>query len=65
MRNAENFVITSEQFQEFLDQHKNVSCLVPESNDAMRYSYLILDEYVSINMITHIVLFQGVAFSPG
>ena len=27
-------------------RHKSVSCLVPESNDAMRNSYLILDEYM-------------------
>ena len=44
---AERFVVTDEQFQAFIDQHRSVSCLVPESNTDMRYSYLILDEYVS------------------
>ena len=46
-REAERFVVTDEQFQEFVDRHGSVDCLVPESNTAMRYSYLILDEYVS------------------
>ena len=44
--NAETFVITDEQFHSFLEQHKDVPQLVPESNTVMRDSYLILDEYV-------------------
>ena len=81
IRNAEGFVITETEFEDFLQRHKDVPCLVPESNDTvslfeilklglwhvwtilklylgklykvsfllqqMRYSYLILDEYVS------------------
>ena len=47
LRNAELFVISDEQFQTFVDRHRSVGCLVPESNSAMRYSYIILDEYVS------------------
>ena len=47
LRNAERFVVTDEQFQSFVDRHSSVSCLVPESNSKMRYSYLIVDEYVS------------------
>ncbi|XP_064080498.1 LOW QUALITY PROTEIN: S-adenosylmethionine-dependent nucleotide dehydratase RSAD2-like [Macrobrachium nipponense] len=46
IRHAEEFVISDEEFQTFLDRHKEVPCLVPESNEAMRYSYLILDEYM-------------------
>ncbi|XP_041809496.1 radical S-adenosyl methionine domain-containing protein 2 [Chelmon rostratus] len=46
LREAERFVISDEQFQEFLDRHSSVSCLVPESNEKMRNSYLILDEYM-------------------
>uniref|UniRef100_A0AAQ5ZJY2 S-adenosylmethionine-dependent nucleotide dehydratase RSAD2 n=1 Tax=Amphiprion ocellaris TaxID=80972 RepID=A0AAQ5ZJY2_AMPOC len=46
LREAERFVISDQQFQEFLDRHSNVSCLVPESNEKMRNSYLILDEYM-------------------
>uniref|UniRef100_A0A8D2QKE1 S-adenosylmethionine-dependent nucleotide dehydratase RSAD2 n=1 Tax=Zonotrichia albicollis TaxID=44394 RepID=A0A8D2QKE1_ZONAL len=46
LREAEKFVISDEDFDRFLDRHKNVSCLVPESNQKMRDSYLILDEYM-------------------
>ncbi|KAM9273661.1 S-adenosylmethionine-dependent nucleotide dehydratase RSAD2 [Cariama cristata] len=46
LREAEKFVITDEEFEQFLDRHKDVSCLVPESNQKMRDSYLILDEYM-------------------
>ena len=45
-RNAENFVITNDQFNGFLQRHASVPQLVPESNTMMRNSYLILDEYV-------------------
>ena len=47
IRNAETFVVTDEQFETFVQRHKSVSQLVPESNTTMRNSYLILDEYVS------------------
>ena len=47
-KNAEGFVITDEQFQSFVQLHKSVRQLVPECNTAMRNSYLILDEYVSV-----------------
>uniref|UniRef100_H3DIV0 S-adenosylmethionine-dependent nucleotide dehydratase RSAD2 n=1 Tax=Tetraodon nigroviridis TaxID=99883 RepID=H3DIV0_TETNG len=46
LREAERFVISDLQFQDFLDKHSSVSCLVPESNEKMRNSYLILDEYM-------------------
>ncbi|XP_036904566.1 radical S-adenosyl methionine domain-containing protein 2 [Sturnira hondurensis] len=46
LREAEKFVISNEEFQEFLDRHQEVSCLVPECNDKMKDSYLILDEYM-------------------
>ncbi|KAM9355055.1 S-adenosylmethionine-dependent nucleotide dehydratase RSAD2 [Pholidichthys leucotaenia] len=46
LREAERFVISDQQFQEFLDRHSSISCLVPESNEKMRNSYLILDEYM-------------------
>lgn len=46
LREAERFVISPEQFQDFLDRHSSVACLVPESNQKMRDSYLILDEYM-------------------
>ncbi|XP_005998977.1 S-adenosylmethionine-dependent nucleotide dehydratase RSAD2 [Latimeria chalumnae] len=46
LRQAEKFVIDDEDFQKFLDHHKHIKCLVPESNQKMRDSYLILDEYM-------------------
>ncbi|NWV15125.1 RSAD2 protein, partial [Ptilonorhynchus violaceus] len=46
LREAEKFVISDKDFERFLDRHKDVSCLVPESNQKMRDSYLILDEYM-------------------
>ena len=45
-RNALTFIITDEQFERFLQRHQSVPQLVPESNNMMRDSYLILDEYV-------------------
>ncbi|XP_075963828.1 S-adenosylmethionine-dependent nucleotide dehydratase RSAD2 [Anarhichas minor] len=46
LREAERFVISEQLFQEFLERHSSVPCLVPESNEKMRNSYLILDEYM-------------------
>ncbi|XP_060081106.1 S-adenosylmethionine-dependent nucleotide dehydratase RSAD2-like isoform X2 [Ylistrum balloti] len=46
LRQAETFVVTEAEFQAFLDRHSSVACLVPESNEKMRNSYLILDEYM-------------------
>jgi len=47
LRNAEDLVITHSQFQAFLDRHapqKEQNRLVPEDNEAMENSYLLLDE---------------------
>ncbi|MEE6522816.1 hypothetical protein FKM82_021436 [Ascaphus truei] len=46
LRQAETFLISKEEFKHFLDRHKDIKCLVPESNQQMRDSYLILDEYM-------------------
>ncbi|KAK3089948.1 hypothetical protein FSP39_007889 [Pinctada imbricata] len=46
LRKAENFVISSEDFQRFLERHSSIDCLVAESNEKMKDSYLILDEYM-------------------
>jgi radical S-adenosyl methionine domain-containing protein 2 len=56
LRNAERFVITDDEFQQFLERHKSVKQLVPESNDAMRYSYIIVDEYVSTSALSFVVI---------
>ncbi|KAG8784514.1 Radical S-adenosyl methionine domain-containing protein 2 [Ceratobasidium sp. 428] len=44
LRDARDLLITKDRFQSFLDRHKEQACLVPEDNDAMRDSYLLLDE---------------------
>ncbi|KAJ1301179.1 hypothetical protein OPQ81_003590 [Rhizoctonia solani] len=44
LRDARSLLITKDQFQSFLVRHQNQDCLVPEDNDAMRDSYLNLDE---------------------
>jgi len=44
LRDARDLVITDEQFQAFLARHQCQSSLVPESNKAMKDSYLNLDE---------------------
>lgn len=45
-RDAQDLVITDDQFRSFNARHRDLSCLVPESNEDMRNSYLILDEYM-------------------
>jgi len=44
LRDAQELVITDEQFKAFEQRHKDLKCLVPESNEKMKDSYLILDE---------------------
>jgi len=44
LRDARKFIISKEQFQSFLDRHDSLGCLVPEPNDKMQNSYLVLDE---------------------
>lgn len=46
IRHAESYVVSEDDFRSFLDRHDSLSCLVPESNNFMRNSYLILDEYM-------------------
>jgi len=38
------FQITNEEFKQFIERHKEIKCMVAESNDNMKSSYLILDE---------------------
>lgn len=45
-RNAKRFVITNDQFASFCAKHEHLECFVPESNELMASSYLILDEYL-------------------
>jgi radical S-adenosyl methionine domain-containing protein 2 len=46
LRNANRFVITDDEFRKFCQDHSNNECFVPEPNNLMRDSYLILDEYM-------------------
>lgn len=43
-RDARSFLISDEQWNTFCNRHKSLTCFVPESNEAMKGSYLILDE---------------------
>lgn len=36
-RNVEEFLVTTDEFDEFLDRHRRVKCLVPESNENVSY----------------------------
>ena len=45
LRDARTMVVTSEQFDSFIKRHKKNNP-VPENNEDMRNSYLILDEYM-------------------
>jgi radical S-adenosyl methionine domain-containing protein 2 len=43
LRHAEDFYVTDEQFQSFLERHKHIPSLVPESNVKVTiYSFSIL-----------------------
>lgn len=46
LRDAKPFYISDEDFDAFLERHKSVPTLVPESNSKMQNSYLILDEFM-------------------
>lgn len=45
-RNATQFLVTEEQWRTFCDRHKHLKCYVPENNESMASSYLLLDEYM-------------------
>ncbi|KAF2438371.1 radical SAM enzyme [Karstenula rhodostoma CBS 690.94] len=45
-RDARDFLVTDEQWRTFCDRHKHLPCYVPEDNNSMASSYLLLDEYM-------------------
>jgi radical S-adenosyl methionine domain-containing protein 2 len=45
-RDARELLITTEQWQTFCEKHQHLDAFVPESNELMASSYLILDEYM-------------------
>ena len=46
LRDARKFIITDEEYDSFCRRHATQTSLVPESNQMMAKSYLILDEYL-------------------
>ncbi|KAN0070920.1 hypothetical protein V8E54_011085 [Elaphomyces granulatus] len=46
LRNANTFTITDAEYESFCIRHSHHPCFVPESNNVMKSSYLILDEYM-------------------
>ncbi|TDZ62047.1 Radical S-adenosyl methionine domain-containing protein 2 [Colletotrichum trifolii] len=45
-RDARSFLISEEQWQTFCERHKHLPCYVPEDNQTMAGSYLLLDEHM-------------------
>jgi radical S-adenosyl methionine domain-containing protein 2 len=45
-RDARDLLITTDQWRAFCEKHQHLDSFVPESNDLMASSYLILDEYM-------------------
>lgn len=45
-RDARTLLISKDQFDTFCSKHEHLECFVPEPNDLMASSYLILDEYL-------------------
>ena len=46
LRQVEPFLVTEEEWQTFITNHHDITVMVQESNEKMRNSYLILDEYM-------------------
>ena len=44
LRDVTKFQITKEEFEQFVERHKEIERMIAESNDTMKSSYLILDE---------------------
>ncbi|CZT22212.1 related to Radical S-adenosyl methionine domain-containing protein 2 [Ramularia collo-cygni] len=45
-RNVRDVLVSKEQFGDFCRRHEHLDCFVPETNELMAKSYLILDEYL-------------------
>ncbi|KAL8697831.1 MAG: hypothetical protein Q9201_006900 [Fulgogasparrea decipioides] len=46
LRDAQRFKISDDEYRSFCDRHEHQQSFVPESNEVMKSSYLILDEYM-------------------
>lgn len=54
LRDASRFLISKEEFDQFCDRHRTQTALVPEPNNLMKTSYLILDEHLRfLNKVTN------------
>ena len=51
LRNAEEMVVTSKEFQEFCERHKEISCLVPESNEQVRPDFHLLGFIITYKLV--------------
>lgn len=51
LREAQQFVISDEEFEGFLDLHREVSCLVPESNQKVVRSKHCLAHHHTLKLI--------------
>ncbi|KAL0261709.1 hypothetical protein SLS55_003139 [Diplodia seriata] len=45
-RDARAFLVTEEQWRTFCGRHQHLPCYVPEDNNSMASSYLLVDEYM-------------------
>ncbi|KNG48059.1 radical s-adenosyl methionine domain-containing protein 2 [Stemphylium lycopersici] len=45
-RDARELLVSDAQWRSFCDRHKHLPCYVPEDNNSMASSYLLLDEYM-------------------
>lgn len=45
-RDARKLLVSDAQWRSFCDRHKHLPCYVPEDNNSMASSYLLLDEYM-------------------
>ncbi|CAO1601912.1 hypothetical protein XANCAGTX0491_005550 [Xanthoria calcicola] len=46
LRDARRFLINDKEWRLFCDKHRHQECFVPENNEVMASSYLLLDEYL-------------------
>lgn len=44
LKDATNLVVTDDQFWSFIARHEDCDCIIPEPNNLMQNSYLLLDE---------------------
>ena len=46
LRDVRKFQISNKDFEYFCNRNKDLNCFIPESNNNMKSSYFILDEYM-------------------